>query len=127
MSYQKVKVWNDDDKDYVELFKEEEIRIPAKGFIIMTRHDAADFCSRWVNPIDPKTGQEKIFKKLRREAILDGSEKLPVSKTLCLACQMECSTKMALTNHIKKVHPDLIPVEDSHDTGKSRDAGAKQV
>lgn len=31
------KVWNDHDKDHVEMFKGEEIRVPAKGFVKIDR------------------------------------------------------------------------------------------
>jgi hypothetical protein len=119
MSFKKVKVWNDDDREYVELFREEELRIPAHGFIIMSRHDAADFVSKWINPIDPKTGQEKNFKKLRREPILESQENefKALPNGWCPICKKDCHTQLALTNHMRKQHPGLIPVEEKDDTG----------
>jgi hypothetical protein len=128
MSFKKVKVWNDDDRDYSEVFKDEEIKIPAHGYIVMTRHDAADFVSRWVNPVDPKTGQEKNFKKLRREPILEDAKPDPnIPKTVCIVCNKDCGTMFALAGHVKKCHSNLIPGESKDDTGKSGNTGEKQV
>lgn len=42
----KVKVENLDTREYVEIFRDEEIRIPAKGFIEMGRSEAIKFLSQ---------------------------------------------------------------------------------
>lgn len=64
-----VKVWNDHTLEHVEKFKNQEIRIPAGGFIMMDYIDAIDFKGQFFgmkmrgpNDPDPKT-----FKKIRVE------------------------------------------------------------
>jgi hypothetical protein len=42
----KVKVLNLDDKEYTEYFRDEEIRIPARGYIEMSRGEAIKFLSQ---------------------------------------------------------------------------------
>lgn len=42
----KVKVENLDTREYVEIFRDEEIRIPAKGYIEMGRSEAIKFLSQ---------------------------------------------------------------------------------
>jgi len=72
----KAKVWNDDDKDYVEDFKGETIRVPAKGYIVMDFLEARAFLGKGT-PIK-KDGQGRVLnpKMLRTEKIHpDFSEK----------------------------------------------------
>lgn len=64
-----VKVWNDHDREHVEKFKNEVIRIPAGGHILMDYIDAIDFKGQYFGmkmrgPNDPDPA---FFKKIRVE------------------------------------------------------------
>lgn len=45
---EKRKVFNDSNREYVEVFKGKEIRIPARGNIIMNRSEAVAFLGNYV-------------------------------------------------------------------------------
>ena len=64
-----VKVWNDHNLEHVEKFKNQEIRIPPGGHILMDYIDAVDFRGQFFGmrmrgPNDP---DPRFFKKIRVE------------------------------------------------------------
>jgi hypothetical protein len=64
-----VKVWNDHTVDHVEKFKGEELRVPAKGFIMMDYIDAIDFKGQFfgMRMLGPNNPDPKTFKMIRVE------------------------------------------------------------
>lgn len=61
----KVKVENLDTREYVEIFRDEEIRIPAKGFIEMGRSEAIKFLSQ-ATPLNMDGGGRCLKPKMLR-------------------------------------------------------------
>jgi hypothetical protein len=64
-----VKVWNDHDREHVEKFKNQEIRIPAGGCIEMDYIDAIDFKGQYfgMKMLGPNNPDPRYFKKIRVE------------------------------------------------------------
>lgn len=64
-----VKVWNDHDREHVEKFKNQEIRIPSGGHILMDYIDAKDFQGQFfgMRMLGPNNPDPKCFKKIRVE------------------------------------------------------------
>lgn len=64
-----VKVWNDHDREHVERFKGEMVRIPAGGFIMMDYIDAEDFKGQYfgMRMLGPNNPDPATFKKIRVE------------------------------------------------------------
>ncbi len=66
-----VKVWNDHDREHVEQFKGETLRIPAGGHILMDYIDAVDFKGQYFAPpgqkmmLGPNNPNPACFKKIR--------------------------------------------------------------
>jgi hypothetical protein len=60
-----VEVWNDDNRDWVDDFKDEKIVIPARSFIKMSRSEANQFVGRWSPPIRDGAGRDLRPKMLR--------------------------------------------------------------
>lgn len=65
----KVKLWNDNDHEHREVFKGDEIVIPAKGFIEMDFEDAVDLKGQFtpVRFIRDGVPDPKSFKMLRHD------------------------------------------------------------
>lgn len=63
----KVKVWNDNTIEHVEKFKDEEVRIPAGGFVEMEWEEAIEFKGQFKPMIIRADGTHdpKGFKKIR--------------------------------------------------------------
>ncbi len=66
----RAKVWNDNVHPHVEMFKEQRISIPARGFVEMDYEEAMEFKSQFTVPVTDgeKNPIEKHFKKIRVEA-----------------------------------------------------------
>lgn len=64
-----VKVWNDHNREHVEKFKGQEVRIPAGGHILMDYIDAIDFKGQFfgLKMLGPNNPDPKFFKKIRVE------------------------------------------------------------
>lgn len=62
-----VKVWNEDHREWVEEFKGNEIRIPPKGHILMTRSEAVQLLKQYSPPIKNGRGDDLRPKILRME------------------------------------------------------------
>lgn len=64
-----VKVWNDHTLEHVEKFKNETIRIPAKGYVEMDYIDAIDFKGQYfgMKMLGPNNPDPKSFKMIRVE------------------------------------------------------------
>lgn len=92
------KVWNDSDTEYVEKWKDREIRIPARGHIIMTRKDCVAFMGYFTGY--DKEYPERSVKALRwtphetEDIILEGHP--------CHICGLRFNTPQELSDHTKE-------------------------
>lgn len=90
-------VVNNGTEEYVEVFHGKEYRIPAKGELIMSRHEAIEFLGSYA-------GMEK-HKPLQVRHI-DGVDAAP--GFVCNLCGGSFPTGEALEAHIKKDHADKV-------------------
>lgn len=120
----KVKVYNDDVKEYVEEYKGDIIRIPAKGFIIMDRGEAAGFMGQFTPiKIDPQSGEHTNLKKLRKEFIVDEIPGMKTTKLrgandkyICMYDGKEFVNEKDLNNYIELNYSDKVMKDDKNET-----------
>lgn len=105
------KVWNDHHKPYSEMFRDEQITIPAKGHVVMDKSDAIIFMGQYTKPNRLDSGEELNPKMLRLEIIPDN--KPAVEKILCQMCKEEFQTKKELALHGQLAHADAIVEDDA--------------
>lgn len=60
------RVWNNSDKEYVERFKNDIIKIPAHGYIEMDFHDAVLFKGQYIPPNEGKNQKRITVEKIMR-------------------------------------------------------------
>lgn len=121
-----VKVWNDHDRDHVEKFKGETIRIPAGGYIEMDYIDAHDFKGQFfgMRMLGPNNPDPACFKKIRVE-----EPKEPVVKpdpNVLHATGKSFGTPeelMAMAKAMAVLQPDLV----AKDEGLDKKASASQL
>lgn len=105
----KVKVWNDDVKDYSEEFNGKMITIPAGEYVVMERGDAVTFMGKYKPiSIDPRTGKHMGFKKLRREFVEEDTPLAESKKHTCMIDGQEFTNEEELIKHVKDNHMDKI-------------------
>jgi hypothetical protein len=132
--WKRSKIWNDEDKEYVELYEEKEIRIPPKSHIIMSRHEASKFVHTWRDPEDKRTKTIRFPKILRIEPIYDyqGDKVDKFPPNACIICKMHCGSQMALKKHMAYAHPDVVQIKDPEketkdDAGRPGNVSEEQV
>lgn len=109
-----VKVWNDNVHPYTEKFKDQDIKIPPKSFIMMEAGEAVDFRGTFA-PIKVDADGNPIaegFKMIRIEEVKgdeDGEAADQVNpRTICQACKYEASSEKDLNEHAKAMHADAL-------------------
>lgn len=130
LEWKRTRIWNDSDCEWREMFNGDVITIPPRGSIEMSRHDATRFCGQWFDPVDKETKEIKYIKALRKEPILiDTDDPLSgLKKGQCVICRKECGSVLMLENHMKKYHPNAIPVkEKEHDSVGTGNASEESV
>lgn len=107
------KVWNDHDKDHVEMFKGDEIRVPAKGFIKMEWSEAVQFRGQYTPIERDGMGNDLKPKKIRLEKMpveLSGNE---AQQFICQMDRQEFSSQEELDEHIKLNHMEQMVDDDA--------------
>lgn len=105
-----VKVWNDNIYPHKEIFKGDEISIPAGEFIMMEEETAHEFKGAYSGFKRTADGAQTVesFKKIRVE-----SSKVPKAvKLLCNACRFEAGSEKELADHTVLTHADRELVAD---------------
>lgn len=116
----KVKVWNDDTREYVEEYNGKMIRIPPKGFIVMERGDATGFMGKYKPiKINGQTGEHVQRKKLRREFIEEREDtrenNQEVKKHKCMIDGKEFNSEEELVKYVKDNHMDRLADKKTKD------------
>lgn len=114
---EKVRVYNDNKVEHVEVYKGETIRIAPGSYHEMDRDEAVQFKSQFRTPVFDKGKQQKPESKkvLRIEAIVNGAEKQKpaADKYICMKCGFEAQNKAGLSAHIRANHIDSMVDEDA--------------
>lgn len=110
------RVWNDDDKEYVEKFKENTIVIPAKKFIVMDVGEANSFLRAFTPVVRDSKEQDVQPKRLRMERFKT-KERLdrPKPKFICMVDNQEFPNQKAYDVHVKENHMANIVDKESRD------------
>lgn len=105
-----VRVYNDNKYEFKQVFIDEEIVIPAGGFITMEKKRAIQFKS-YYSPIEiDADGQPtpRSMKMIRLEDIKSGEPDVDVEKFKCMACDKQFQTQKALDQHIDASHVEQL-------------------
>jgi hypothetical protein len=110
-----VKVWNDNVHPYQENFREKNILIPAKSFIMMEESDAQLFYGSFA-PIKVDADGNPIpegYKMIRIDQTIDEAPVAPVvNENICQACRHEAPNMKSLQAHIFETHKDIALVDE---------------
>ena len=109
-----VKVWNDNDHDYKETFKEQEIKIPAKGFVEMEYYDAHEFRGKYKSIERDADNQPmpRSYKMIRVEEPPAADIDAKIETNVCGACKFRGGSPKDLLEHILAKHADQMNVDD---------------
>lgn len=114
-----VKVWNDNSYDHKEKFRDEELVIPAKKYILMQEDDALLFKGQYTPMVlmGDKTPDPRHFKMLRLEKHDPSAEvEAPkVDETKCIACNYKATSKTDLTEHMNATHAENLVKDEELD------------
>lgn len=115
-----VKVWNDNIHEHKEKFRDEELTIPAKKFVLMQEDDALLFKGQYTPMVmnGDKTPNAKFFKMLRLEKHDPDSEvEAPkaLDETKCIACSYKATSKTDLTEHVNATHAENLVKDEELD------------
>lgn len=110
----KVKLWNDGDYDWTEMFKGDKITIKSKQCIELEESEAVEFKGQFPGfqrladgTQDPKTMKRlRIEKPKHTEEEEEGIEIFP-----CQACRKVFTTEELLLKHSDKEHADSVVVD----------------
>lgn len=113
----KYKVYNDNVFPYTEKFKDQEIKIQPKQFIVMDEDDAYMFKGSFKAPVLDADGNDKPegYKMIRLVKV-DGSEALDAPKFeehICMGCKYKAANKEDLLEHEKAAHAHQVVVDES--------------
>lgn len=119
MAIRKVQVWNDDHRDYTEVFRGESLTIPAKQYIVMEDPDASQFMGRMIPLARDGQGNQKRVKALRKVYITEAVEEQ--QKNQCMLCKKEFKSLVELQSHSTE-HADVMVDEKAKEdvTKKSK-------
>lgn len=126
MSIARAKVWNDWTQEHVEMFKGEEIRIPAKGFIEMGWSEAVQLKGQFSPILRDGTGRDLKPKMIRLEKISVASAEPEKAKFICQMDGKEFSSQKELDEYIAANHIDKLVDDDTKKELKDRVAKTKR-
>lgn len=108
-----VKVWNDNDHDYSEMFKEKKIFIPAHGHIEMEYYDAHQFKGVFCGVKRDADNQPipQSFKKIRVDEPVTPID-AKIEAHACPACKFRGVNAKALFDHALEVHSAQVLVDE---------------
>src|SRR4051812_48653121 len=97
-----VKVWNDNDHDYKEKFKDNDVVIKAKSFIEMEYYEAHEFKGtfRGVERDGDNQPMPRSFKMIRIEEPKAGEVDAKIETNVCGACKFRGKDPKNLLEHI---------------------------
>ena len=107
------KVWNDGDKDWIEEFRGEQVKIPAKGHVMMNLFDATQFKGQYSPIIRDGLGNDLRPKRIRVERIADGGEVIKVPEHVCMSCGKDFENSEILQAHIYSSHKEQMVDQDA--------------
>lgn len=117
-----VKVWNDHDRDHVEKFKGQEVRIAAGGYIEMDYIDAIDFKGQFfgMKMLGPNNPDPRYFKKIRVEEPTEPVVK-PDPNMLHATGKSFGSAQevIAMAKALATLNPDLVAADQELDKRQS--------
>ena len=108
-----VKVWNDNTHDYKEKFKDNEIVIPAKGFVEMEYYDAHEFkgAFKGIERDGDNQPMPRSYKMIRVEdPAIEIDAK--IESNTCAACKFRGASPKSLLEHILANHADQAAVDE---------------
>lgn len=113
------RVYNDDDKEYVEEFKGDTIRIPAKGYVTMDFMDGHQFNGQAISIRRLDNGLPLTCKRLR---VVNDTKAGKVSDSgfICQKCGVKHPSQKDLDGHISAMHLDEMVNEDAKRAFKKR-------
>jgi len=135
-----VKVWNDNVHPYRELYKEQNISIPPKRFIVMDEDEAHQFKGSY-SPIKVDGSGAHLkegFKMIRVEkmSVEDQAkfgataeairEKADFDENVCMACGFAAATAEALDEHAIQFHMDQVLTTEKEEEVKASKAANKK-
>lgn len=106
-----VKVWNDNVHPYKEMFRDQKIEIPSKGFIEMEAGEALIFKGTFSTIVLDADGNPTAegFKMIRIEEFTKNKpEAVKVNPLVCLACSYEAASEKDLQEHVKLSHSHQV-------------------
>lgn len=118
-----VKVWNDNVHPYKEKFREQDIHIPPKQFIMMDKDEAHIFLGTFAGILRDADGNPipEGYKMLRIEKVSE--EKPVVTAHNCQACDYKAMSEKDLDEHITALHVEQMVDEEEVKKRKARKAG----
>lgn len=111
----KARVWNDWNKEYVEEFRGDVLRIPAKKFIIMDWQDAVQFRGQFTPIVRDGLGTDLKPKMIRLEKIDAGAPDYPSENFVCQMDGAQFSTQAELDAYIAANFTGAMVDEDARD------------
>jgi hypothetical protein len=115
----KAKVWNDGNETYREVFKGNEIVIPAKQFIEMEFTEANVFRGTFTPIVRDGSGKDLRPKAIRVEKILESAAEEKV-EYVCTKDGSKWPNQEALDNHIAKNYSELLDDEGKEKLKKKK-------
>lgn len=113
-----VKVWNDNDYEYTEVFKDQTIKIPAKGCIEMEYYDAHEFKGTYkaIQRDGDNQPLPQSFKKIRVDEPKGGVD-VKVEENKCVACAYRGASPKELFDHTLAAHAHQVaPIDEEAET-----------
>ncbi len=108
------KVWNDHNKEHVEKFKGDEIRIPANGYIEMPWQEAIQFRGQYSPIIRDGLGNDLKPKKIRLEKkSVESSDANIAPIFMCQMDRQEFGTQAELDEHVRINHLESLVDENA--------------
>lgn len=105
-----VKVWNENTHEYTEKFRDREIKIPPKRFVVMDAEEADIFYGTFKPPVKDVDNQmsPKGYKMLRIEK-MSGQYESPKAETFnCNVCAYAGSSQEDLDEHGFAFHENQL-------------------
>ncbi len=109
MALRKVELWNDHTQAHIEMFRGEELVIPAKSCVIMDDGDATLFMGQFTGIKRDGHGKDISVKMLRKRYITEETKAEAEVKT-CMACKKEFKTQEELDSHT--IQHEALKVKD---------------
>ena len=113
-----VKVWNDNDYDYKEKFKDKDIFIPAKQFVEMEYYEAHEFKGAFkaIQRDGDNQPMPQSFKKIRVEEAQAADVDAKIESNKCVACAYRGGSAKDLFDHTLAIHAEQFATDEVAET-----------